>query len=79
MLNFSFWDIVLITMLGLIIFGPNKLPQIARSLGKGFYEFRQMTNKVSEAVREETAEIKKDIDIKNELSEKNDTNNSKKA
>lgn len=73
MLNFSFWDIVLISMLGLIIFGPNKLPEIARTVGKGFFEFRQMTGKVSDAIKEESAEIKKEISI----TEKNDDNSSK--
>lgn len=73
MLNFSFWDLVLISMLGLIIFGPNKLPEIARTVGKGFFEFRQMTSKVSDAIKEETTEIKKEVN----MTEKSDDNSPK--
>ena len=36
-------EIVLILTLALLIFGPNRIPEIARSLGKGFREFKQST------------------------------------
>ncbi len=61
MLNFSFWDIFLILILCLILFGPEKMPGIARSMGKGLAEFRNMTNKVSQTFRAETEDFKKDI------------------
>lgn len=34
-------EIVVILVIALLIFGPNKLPELARSLGKGFGEFRR--------------------------------------
>ncbi|MEG6615604.1 twin-arginine translocase TatA/TatE family subunit [Peptococcaceae bacterium 1198_IL3148] len=65
-MNFSFSDIILILLLSLIVFGPNKLPDIAKSLGKGLYEFRNITNKVSETIKEESNNIKKEVSIKEE-------------
>lgn len=34
-------DIILILVVALILFGPNKLPELARSLGKATGEFRK--------------------------------------
>lgn len=38
------WELVLILALALIIFGPGKLPQVGKSLGKGLREFKQAIN-----------------------------------
>lgn len=69
MFNFSMWDIILILVLSLIIFGPGKMPEVARSLGKGLVEFRKMTNKVTETIKEETSDIKKDLQQSVEIGE----------
>lgn len=61
MLNFSFWDIVLIMIISLIVFGPNKLPDVARSMGKGVAEFRRMANQATEAYKNETRQLKEDL------------------
>ena len=34
------WEIMLILIIVLIIFGPGKLPQVGKSLGKSIREFR---------------------------------------
>jgi len=62
--NFSFWDIILILMVALIIFGPKKLPEIANSLGKAIAEFRKVTGKASNAIestKSEVKELEKDV------------------
>lgn len=38
--NIGFPGLLLILALALIVFGPNKLPEIGRSLGKGLREFK---------------------------------------
>jgi TatA/E family protein of Tat protein translocase len=40
----SFWEIAIILAIALIILGPKKLPELARSLGKGLKEFRKATD-----------------------------------
>ena len=51
-------EIILILVLGLLIFGPKKIPEIARSLGKGFREFKQSTSGIMDSLNEE---IKKPV------------------
>ncbi|HME71338.1 MAG TPA: twin-arginine translocase TatA/TatE family subunit [Myxococcota bacterium] len=34
-------ELILILVVALIVFGPNRLPELARSLGKGLAEFRR--------------------------------------
>jgi sec-independent protein translocase protein TatA len=38
---FGIQDIILILIVALLLFGPNKLPEIARSLGKATGEFKK--------------------------------------
>ncbi|CAG7648894.1 Sec-independent protein translocase protein TatA [Paenibacillus solanacearum] len=39
--NIGFGELLLIGLLALILFGPNKLPELGRSLGKTIREFKQ--------------------------------------
>lgn len=41
-------ELILILIIALIIFGPAKLPEIGKSLGKALNEFKSQANKVTE-------------------------------
>lgn len=43
-------ELILILIVGLLVFGPGKLPEVARSLGKGLREFKKATNALSQAI-----------------------------
>jgi sec-independent protein translocase protein TatA len=45
--------IIIIVIVGLLIFGPARLPELGRSLGKGLTEFRRGTREMTEGFREE--------------------------
>lgn len=45
--------LILILIVALIIFGPSRLPEIGRALGKAINEFRTASREMTEAVREE--------------------------
>ena len=49
----GFQEIVLVLVLALLIFGPKKIPEIARSLGKGFREFKQSTSGIVDSFNQE--------------------------
>ena len=42
--NLGFGEIVLILLLALIIFGPRRLPEMGRTIGKSLKEFRKATS-----------------------------------
>ena len=48
-------EIAFILVLALLIFGPKKLPEIGRTLGKGMAEFRKATNELKRSVNTELA------------------------
>jgi sec-independent protein translocase protein TatA len=46
-------EIIVIFVLALIIFGPRKLPDIGKSLGKGLAEFKKASNELKQTWEEE--------------------------
>jgi len=44
-------EIILILIIVLIIFGPGKLPQVGKSLGKAIRDFRGSVKEVEDAVK----------------------------
>jgi sec-independent protein translocase protein TatA len=63
--NLGFQEIILIFVIALIIFGPRKLPEIGKTLGKSLAEFKKATNDLKqsweEEVRLESEKIKRDV------------------
>lgn len=43
-------ELILILVVALLIFGPTKLPELARSIGKGLAEFRRASNDLRDQV-----------------------------
>ncbi len=59
-------ELIIILVIALIVFGPKKLPDLARSLGKGMAEFRKATEEFKSTIADDVQEIK---DLKSELHE----------
>jgi sec-independent protein translocase protein TatA len=49
--GFHGFDLVIILIIALIIFGPRKLPEIGGAVGKSIREFKKATNEVVEQVQ----------------------------
>ncbi len=43
--------LILILIIALIIFGPSRLPELGRSLGKSITEFKDATREITEPAR----------------------------
>ncbi len=50
--SFGLPELGIILLIALIIFGPSRLPQIGRSVGKALREFRESSTEVTKAIRE---------------------------
>jgi sec-independent protein translocase protein TatA len=48
-------ELAFIFVLALLIFGPKKLPEIGRTLGRGVAEFRKATNELKRSINTELA------------------------
>jgi len=49
-------ELVLILAIALVIFGPAKLPEIGKSLGDAFGNFKKQANKVTEEMKIDTSD-----------------------
>lgn len=52
-------EIALILAVVLIFFGPKKIPELARGLGKGIREFKDATKEIKDEIGEGLNDIKK--------------------
>ena len=63
MWNLGFQEVVIIFIIALVIFGPRKLPDLGKSLGKSLAEFKRASNELKrtweDEVRAESEELKK--------------------
>lgn len=51
--NIGAGEIILILFIALLVFGPGKLPEIARGLGKAIHEFRKYSSALTRDFKEE--------------------------
>ena len=56
--NISGGEIFIILLVVFIIFGPDKIPEIARWLGKGVGEIKKATSEIREEINRETKDIR---------------------
>ena len=71
-------ELILILAIALIVIGPKKLPDLAKSLGRAMREFKKATNEFKESMEiddevKELQDVKKSFDdISNEIRENMD-------
>ena len=65
-------ELIVIMVVALIVVGPSKLPELAKSLGKVFNEFRRMADEVKETLEEEVLKEEEKKEDVTELSREND-------
>jgi len=51
--NFGFQELVVVLIIALVIFGPSKLPELGRALGRGIREFKKATTEIEESITKE--------------------------
>jgi TatA/E family protein of Tat protein translocase len=56
-MNLGFSEMVFIFLIALIIFGPKKLPEIGRQIGKALNEFKRASNEFKSQIESEIANL----------------------
>ncbi|QCS49331.1 TatA/E family twin arginine-targeting protein translocase [Picosynechococcus sp. PCC 11901] len=64
-------EMALIFIIALLIFGPKKLPEIGRSLGKTIRSFQDASNEFQEEFKKEAEKIEKTVSMQARLEEGN--------
>lgn len=63
MFNIGMGELIVIVIVALFVFGPGKLPEVARAAGKGIREFRKAMQDVAKEMQiDEIQEVKTGID-----------------
>lgn len=62
-------EMMLILVLALLVFGPKKLPEIGRSLGKAIRGFQEASNEFQNEIKKEAQQIEESVKMKAQLEE----------
>jgi TatA/E family protein of Tat protein translocase len=54
-------ELILIFVVALLVFGPRKLPEIGKSLGKGLAEFKKASEDLKRTIEQEIEEGKREV------------------
>jgi TatA/E family protein of Tat protein translocase len=64
----GFQEIVMIFIVALLVFGPKKLPELGKSLGKGIREFRKATDELKSSWEDQVKDISAPLnDVKRDI------------
>ncbi len=61
MFDLGFQELILIFIVALLVFGPKKLPELSRSLGKGIRELKIAMRGVKESIEETETQTEENI------------------
>ncbi|MGK7946791.1 MAG: TatA/E family twin arginine-targeting protein translocase [Microcystaceae cyanobacterium] len=73
-------EMALILVIALLVFGPKKLPEIGRSLGKAIRGFQEASKEFENEFQKEVGQLEESVQMKAELADKpkSEPNNSQK-
>lgn len=66
-MNLGFPEMMFIFILALILFGPKKLPEIGRQIGKGLAEFKRAGREFQSQIEDEVRKLEYEVDVKNTI------------
>ncbi|MFA5881262.1 MAG: twin-arginine translocase TatA/TatE family subunit [Eubacteriales bacterium] len=60
MFNLGAPELILIMVIALVIFGPSKLPEVGKAIGRGINEFKKASRDIQKELNEVTKEPEND-------------------
>jgi TatA/E family protein of Tat protein translocase len=58
----GFPELMIIFLIALLVFGPKKLPELGKSLGKGLKEFRRATDDLKSTWQEQMKDVERSVE-----------------
>jgi TatA/E family protein of Tat protein translocase len=60
--NLGMPELMMIMLLALLLFGPKKLPEIGKQVGKALGEFKRASNDLKRSIEDEMNKVKEGLD-----------------
>jgi TatA/E family protein of Tat protein translocase len=60
--NLGMPELMMIMLLALLLFGPKKLPEIGKQVGKALGEFKRASNDLKRSIQDEMDKVKEGLD-----------------
>lgn len=74
MFGIGFTEIILILGIALIFIGPKNLPDLAKSMGKGYVEFMRAFREMQKSINDDVLDIQKTLDPTPEIFGESESN-----
>jgi len=69
-MSLGFWEIVLIVIVVLVLFGPKRIPELARAVGRANYEYKKAKSDIEAESKELIESSEKAAEAEDKKSEK---------
>lgn len=74
MFGIGFSELILILVVALVVFGPDKLPEIGKTLGKTVKEFNRAVNKIDSQIKNEVNNVAETAGMEDTIKDLKDMN-----
>jgi sec-independent protein translocase protein TatA len=61
--DISAGELMIILLVAFLVFGPSKIPEIARKVGRGMNEIRRASDEIKREITKETRKVEKDMNM----------------
>lgn len=61
--NIGFPELIVIFVVALLVFGPKRLPELGRSLGRGLSEFRRASSELKHSIEREIENVESEASL----------------
>ena len=68
--DFGTGEIFIIIMMIFLVFGPSKIPELAKKIGRGAYEVKRASNEIKREIDSEVRRIEREVDLKKTVENK---------
>ena len=66
-MNLGFPEMIFLFLIALLIFGPKKLPEVGRQIGRALNEFKRASNEFKSQIENEIAQLDRDTEPQQQI------------